>query len=626
MLQAIRSKASSFVVKILFALLIVTFGIWGIGDIFQNRGTDTTVATVGDQDVSAAELSQAVQTSIQRLSQKLGKTIDAAQAKKMGVVDGTLQDLINVDLLNLEIKRLGLEIGDDTVRNTIMSNAAFHNEKGQFDRNLYLQLLAANHISEQEFETETRAQLLQEQLLTAITDGVSAPRALTVTLFRHRNEQRVADFVQVPAAAAGTIAKPTEAEIAAYYKSHSDQYQAPEMRNFTLATLTLPDVAAGVTVSAADLQQAYKTHQDEFHTPEQRHLVQLLLPDAAAAKKAETELAAGKDFAAVAKDVVKTADPAVTDLGWVSLDDLPQDLGDAAFALKEGGTSKPIKSAFGWHVLRLEGVKPASELSFDEAKAKLTKEVVQDRAADEIADTANHIDDAIAGGATFKDVVAKFNLKTTNVADIDDKGNGPDGKPVTLPKPGDAILHTAFATDAGQTSPLTELGNVGYFIVHVDKVTPSRPKPLAAIHDQVATAWQDAQRQAALQKLAQAMADEVNAGKSLKDVAAAHGLTIEATAPFLRSASDAKVPATLVTKLFDTKPKKAVTDTAAGKVVVAELIAIIPSEPDKQLPALQQLFTAVASEIQQDLVQEYTAGLRQTFPVEINKENIDRLM
>jgi len=116
MLQAIRSKASSLVVKILFGVLIVTFGLWGIGDIFRGRSTDTTVATVGGLSISAEQLQQAVRADIERLRGVLGSGITIEQAKQLGVVDAALDRLITADLLQLEVQRLHLAIGDEAVQ------------------------------------------------------------------------------------------------------------------------------------------------------------------------------------------------------------------------------------------------------------------------------------------------------------------------------------------------------------------------------------------------------------------------------------------------------------------------------------------------------------------------------
>src|SRR5271170_3210022 len=152
MLQLIRSKATSFVVKILFGLLIVTFGIWGIGDIFRSAGPDTSVANVGGRAITAEQLSQQVQTQIDRMRSALGGSIDAQQAKELGVVDQALQGLISSNLVELEIDRLGLAVGDEAVRDSIVANPAFHNQAGLFDRNIYAQVLQSNNMTEPQFE------------------------------------------------------------------------------------------------------------------------------------------------------------------------------------------------------------------------------------------------------------------------------------------------------------------------------------------------------------------------------------------------------------------------------------------------------------------------------------------
>jgi len=626
MLQAIRSRATSFVVKILFGLLIVTFGVWGIGDIFRNRGPDSTVATVGGRTITAEELGQAIQNEIDRMRATLGGSIDAQQAKQLGAVDQALQRLITGDLIELEVGRLGLAIGDQTVRDAIVTNPAFHNPSGQFDRQIYTQTLAANHLTEQQYERGLRNDLLRAQLVNPLISGMLPPSELVNALYRARNESRVADFVLLPADAGGAIPAPTEEQIAEYYRTHEDRFRAPERRSFELATLRVDDLAAGIELSQDELKQEYQTRIDEFRTPEQRHVLQILFADEATAKEAETQLAAGKDFAAVAKDLAKTDDPKSLDLGWVGRDDLPTDLAGPVFELAVGGTSQPIKSTFGWHVLRVTEDKPSQEQTFDQAKDKLKTEVARDRAADRIADLANQIDDALAGGGSLETVVQKFGLKTTTVTDVDADGKGPDGKAVEMPQPSEPVLHTAFATEGAQTSPLTEMSNDGYFLVHVDKVTPAAPKPLAEVHDEAAKLWQDEARQAAQQKVADAMIDEVKAGKSLKDVAVAHGLVARTSTPLQRSGGDVRVPPTLIAKLFGVKIGEAVADSSGDNVAVAQLLSVEPADPTKNAGAVQQLAVQIGGTIQNDIVSEFDQGLRDAFPVKLDQANIDRVL
>ncbi len=626
MLQLIRSKATSFVVKILFGLLIVTFGIWGVGDIFRNRGPDTSVATVGGRAITAEQLNQAVQSDMERLRGALGGSIDAQQAKQLGIVDQALQRLISGDLVELEINRLGLAIGDQATRDAIVGNAQFHDPSGQFDRNIYAQALAANHMTEAQFEALMRGDLLRAQLVVSLTSGMTPPAPLVDAIYRARAERRVADMVTVPPTAAGTIAAPSEEQIAEYYHAHEDRFRTPERRSFTVATLLVADVATGIDVPEDELKKQYDARSDEFHTPAQRHLDQMLLPDEATAQDAAAApAAAGKDFAAVAKDVAKTDDPASLDLGWVSEKDLPPELGAPAFALPVGGTTPPIKSTFGWHIMRVVEEKPASVQTFDQVKDKLKTEIARERAGDRAADIANQVDDAIAGGGSFDDVAQKFTLKTVPVTAADADGKLPDGKEATLPEPRETILHTAFATDSGQTSALSELGDDGYYLVRVDKVAPAATRSLADVHDAAAAAWQEGERQAAAQKIADQMAAEINGGKSLKDVAGEHHLAVAPTPPLLRNGGDDKVPPALVAKLFDAKQGAAVTEAAADGVVVAQLTSVVPADPATDQTTVKQLSQQLGTALAGDVAAEYEQALRRHYPVAVDQSSLDRL-
>lgn len=625
MLQAIRSKASSFIIKVLFAVLIVSFGVWGIGDIFRNGSTDTTIASVGGKDITADQVNQAVQADLQRLRGVLGSSIDLAQAKQFGIVDSALQRLINSDLIDLEISRLGLAVGDAAVRQAILANPSFHGPNGSFDRALYGQLLAANQMTEPQFEAATRHDLVRDQLVGAIEAGVTAPPVLVDTLYRARAERRIADIVTLPPSAVPAPPAPTEGQLAAFHDAHQDAFRAPETRDVKLATLRIDDLAAGIKIPEDKLKDAYQARQGEFHTPEQRQLEQMLLPDESKAKAAKAALDAGQDFAAVAK-AQTGADAATTELGWVKRDDLPASLADTAFALKEGGTSDPVQSSFGWHILRLTGIKPEITEPFDTVKAKLAQEMARDQAGDEISRTANAIDDALAGGASFADVAQKFGMKTESLTGIDAQGQSADGKEVALPQPRDPILHAAFATDRGQTSQLTELGEDGYFLVEVDKVVPAAVKPLAETHDQAVNLWQQDQRATGLTQLADSIAKEVEGGKSLKDIAQSRKLTLTTTPPLERTGGSTAIPPALVAKLFGAKSGEVVSAAAGDNMIIAQLASVQPADPAQDKAAVAQLSGQLGTAMQSDMLDAFDQALRAKFPVDVKQANLDRLL
>jgi peptidyl-prolyl cis-trans isomerase D len=627
MLQAIRSQASSFIIKILFGLLIVSFGVWGIGDIFRSRTADTTVATVGSKKIDAAELNQAVHNEIERYRSMLHSQIDMDQAKQFGIVDNSLQSLINADLVNLELGRLQLAVGNPAIKQWLEDAPQFKNDAGKFDPLLFANAAAQQRMTEAQYWEMLRDNMVHNHLAEALSEGVTPPRAEVDALYSARAEHRVADYVVIPPTAIGTLPAPTEDELAKFYDSHKEHFRVPELRSFTIGLLRVDDIAASLAIPDDKLEADYKARMDEFHTPEQRELQQMVLPDEAKAKEAAAQLATGKDFATVAKDI-GGLDASTLDLGWITRTDkeVPAQLLDAAFALPAGGTTEPIQTAFGWHIVRVAEIRPETTQSFEDVKAKLRDEAAHDQAADQISKTANAIDDAVAGGASFADVADKFALKTQTVSGVAANGDDADGKAVELPQPGDAILKAAFSTEEGQTSPLAELGDTGYFLVKVDKKQPSAIKPLTEVHDQVVQQWQAEQREAALARLADDMVKEIAGGKSVKDVAAAHKLTFATSAPLLRTGGDAKVPPALVAKLFSAKLNGAASAPSADGQVVAELTAIQPADPAKDATAVKQLSDQLGRDMTTDVFTEYSRALRSTFPVEINKTNLDRLL
>jgi peptidyl-prolyl cis-trans isomerase D len=625
MLQAIRSKTETYIVKILFAVLTATFALWGIGDIFRNWGTDTSVAKVGSQEISTDQVGQEARAEMDQLRNVLGNGIDADQAKQLGLLNTAVEHVIGGVLLDLETQHLKLLVSDDAVRQAIVNNPNFKSQQGGFDRDRYIQLLAANHLTETAFQDSVRTEMIRNQLTDAVSDGLSPPAGMVDSLYRARAERRVADIVTLTPTAVAASPTPNDEQLATYYNGHKDAFRTPEQRAATIATLTLNDVAASIAVPPNKLKSEYDARQSEFQTPEQRDIQQMLLPDEATAKTAKAQLDGGKDFATVAKTLAN-ADAASTDLGWVKHDDLPPQLADAAFALPKGKASDPIQTSFGWHILMVSDIKAAQTQSLDAVKDELTKEIQRDEAADAIAKTANDIDDAMAGGATFASVAQKFGLKTQTISAMDAQGRGADGKAVDLPQPSDAVLQAAFSSGNGETSPLSELGDEGYFVVHVDKVTPAEVRPLAEARSDVVAAWQAEQKKDALENLATSIVGDVNGGRSLKDVAAAHRLTVTTSQPLARTGDTPTAPPALIAALFEAKGNGAVSAPAGDDVVIAQLKSIQPADPSTDQAGVKQLTDQLSGAMKNDLLEAFTRTLRTDFPVEINQANLDHVL
>ncbi len=623
MLQAIRSRASGIIVQALFGLLIITFALWGIGDIFRVQSTDNSVATVGDQKIQASEVADALRHQVERLRQATNASLTEEQIKQLGLPRNALNEVINQHLLDLEAQHLGLAINDDAVRQEIVNNSAFRGPSGQFSRDLYRQVLAANQMTDQQFEALLRTDLVRNRIVATVTDGAGVPNELVDALWRSRGERRTATAVLIPPSAVGMLPTPDAATLAAFYDAHKDDFLMPERRSFTVALIDPKQYAADIKIPEDQLAAAYKKRLDQFAVPEKRELQQILVADETKAKAVKAALAQGKDFATVARDFGESADS--LNLGTLSQDEMPGELGQAAFALKPGGVTPPIKDSFGWHFLKLVSVTPGKVATLDSVKDKLASELALDQAIDKVANITNAVNDALAGGSTFHEIVNKFHLKTITVDGVDAEGRDASGRQVKLPAPG--ILKTAFESPLGPPHDVKDLPDQGSYMVAVDKVTPAAPQPLAQIRDKVVAAWQEQERNARLAKLGEDFVSAINKGQKLDELAALHGLKPFATKPLSRSTTSAELPPIVVAKLFGAKPGQAVTGSAGSNgVIVAALAEILP--PDPATEAVEK--AAIRREIEQvteaDLLSQYEQSLQQRFPVEEAKDALDKVM
>jgi len=624
MLQTIRSRASGIVVQILFGLLILTFALWGIGDIFRVQSTDNSVATVGDQKIQASEVADALRHQVDRLRQATNASLTEEQIKQFGLPRNALNEIINQHLLDLEAQRLGLAINDDAVRQEIVSNPAFHGPSGQFSRDIYRQVLAANQMTDQQFEAMLRTNLVRNRIVASVTDGAGVPDALVNALWNSRGERRIATALLIPPSAVGELPMPDAATLATFYDTHKDDFLLPERRSFTVAVIDPAQYATDIKIPEDELKAAFAKRADQFAVPEKRELQQILVPDEAKAKAVAAALAQGKDFATVARDLAGQSADALH-LGSLSRDEMPGALGQAAFALKPNGVTPPIKDAFGWHFLKLISVTPGKTAPFASVKDKLAGELAFNRAIDKVANITNEVNDALAAGTPFQEIVTRFHLKTINVDSVDAQGRGADGKEIALPAPG--ILKTAFESPLGPPHDVKDLPDQGSYMVAVDKVMPAAPPPLAQIHDKVVAAWQEQERNQRLARFAEDYAAAVNKGQKLEELAALHGLKPFTTKPLSRRATNAELPPIVIAKLFAAKPGQAVTGSAGGKgAIVAAVTEILPPDPAAAAAGKDAIRREIEEASKADLLGQYEQSLHQRFPVQEAQDALDRVM
>ena len=625
MLTAIRTHTKSLVVKILAGLLVVSFAVWGIEDMFTLATSSASPifevgSLEGDEDVIRDE----VRRQIRRLRPMFGNQFTVDQAKALGIVESVVQRQIDDTALRLASQGMGIEISDDLVSKEIRNTPGFQ-AFGSFDQARFLRILNENLMTEARYIAAIRGELSNNQLLDSFTSK-TAPKMLVDSVYRHRQEKRIAETIVVSDSTQQKISEPDQPTLIGYHKDKASLFTAPEYRALSVVRLDAADLAGEILVADNEVKEAYEARVDEFTTPETRNVKQMIVAEEADAKRASEALSQGRDFAAVAMEIAKM-DATAIDLGRVGRADMPfPELTDAVFALKSGESSAPQKSPLGWHVFSVNGIQLGGTKTFDGVKDRLTKDIAMEKAIDSLFELANKLEDSLGGGATLEETASQLNLKVVKFDAVDRSGKGKDSKPISN-LPGGDFIGIAFSTEEGAESPLSETGNDGYFVLRVDGITAPVLKPLDTIKAEVIQAWKDEKRAEKSKQAATAIVARVNSGTLLNAIASEMGLEIMTSPALTRQPgkNSGGLPQPLVDKIFSLSKGEAAMARSGSGYAVGRLKEVTTAVPAADKEGLDKISDQLGLALQEDIFTQLAGGLRDRYGVTVNRQAIDGL-
>ncbi|MBU8540318.1 peptidylprolyl isomerase [Falsiroseomonas tokyonensis] len=616
MITWFRALTQTWFAKILFLLLVASFAIWGIEDTVRNFGRETAVVSMEGGDIEVPEAQMAARRELQRIQSQLGTGFEAEEPLRRAIAMQAVEQLIAERAQRAEAARLNLATPDEAVQAYVFSIPNFQTA-GQFDRLILDQWLRQNDMTEAQFLRLVRDDLQRIQLSGAVRAGAPAPDLLARALVRYEQERRVAQVVELPLLDAPEPEPPTEAQLARYHENNPERFSTPALREATVAVLTAETLADQIEVSEADIAAAYEARRSQFETPERRDLQQALLQTEAAARQIAEAWRANPDFAAIQQQV-EAAGGAALALGNVPRADLPiEALAQAAFAAPEGGVTDPVQSPFGWHVMRVAGITPATTSTLAEVSDRLRQDLALERAGDLAFERANRLEDALAGGATLEAAAREYGLTVTRVT-LDAEGRDAEGLPVVLPVPVAAraeAIRAIFAAEQGRAPRLQELREAeGFMGIELHAVRPPALRPLAEVEADVRLAWINDQKRRAQEEKAAALLAAVRGGQTLEAAAAAAGLTSARMGPFGRQpeagAPGLTVPRELLPVLFNIRVNEPTMVPTAAGFAVAQLLEVVSADPAADPTALENAKRSAQQQMADDLNAAYVAALR----------------
>lgn len=576
MMAAIRAFSKSWMAWILFAVLIVSFGlVFNVSDVFHAK-ISTDVVSAGQRRVSQLEFKQIFTRQLSQAAQQNGgQAISVQDAAAAGFDTSILQQLAEREAVLESIRRAGVQVSDALIGTELRKIPAFFNQiTGAFDRRTYEALLANNQTTPAQFEKEVRDQIAQDHFLTGAFAGLKAPRTYAALIASYSLQGRSADYVVLTPAMVGAPPPPTDEDLTRFMQAHEAALKRPEIRQISLVRFSTAALEPAMPVDQAELQKRFAFVKDRLSTPEKRTFVQIPAKDAAQAAAMAARLAKGEDPGKVAADNGQKP----ISYAEATRNTVPDPkVADAAFGLAAGQVSPPIQGQFGVSVIKLAGITPAKPATLEQSRPELEKAVREDAAKEKASDQSTKYQDARDGGANMDKAAQAAGVQVYHLPAMTKDGRGGDGQPVQGLN--EKMLAQAFTLPQGGETDVADLGQGEWYALRVDKVTPPAVPPLAEIRPQLAQVYMQQAMLDRLKTRATAISDQVKAGKPLAEAAGAPAQHLEKLSRAAAQQQQQQFGTEFLSALFGTKPGEVFiapmpTGLAVGKVAQVQPGAI----------------------------------------------------
>ncbi|URQ76031.1 MAG: peptidyl-prolyl cis-trans isomerase [Candidatus Ochrobactrum gambitense] len=626
MLDSLRSASRSWISKLLLGVLVLSFGVWGIADVFRGGMTGNAALTAGGSEVSATDYRFAYEQQVMRLSQQFRQRLTREQAKSIGVENQVLAQLAAGVVLDEGARNMQLGLSKDGIARLTAEDPAFQDASGNFNRAQFDAVLRQSGIRAQDYLDNRAKVARRQQMVEAATDGIKMPDAMLKALALYQGESRSVDYITIPVEKADAIPAPSDDALKAYFDAHKDEYKAPEYRKISYVKLEPADIADPAAVTQEEINEYYEKNKARYGTIEQRSIEQLSFADEAAANAAQEKIAAGTSFLDIGKEQGKTEDD--LKLGTFEKSAIPdQTIADAAFALAENGVSPVVKGGFGPVILRVTKIDPAHVKPLSEVEAEIRTTLANNIAASSISGIHDSYEQQRSDGASMADVAKGLSLKTVTVDAVDAEGNDPSGNPVELPN-GQALLAAAFQAEQGFDNDALTMGNVGYLWYQIDGTTPARDRTLDEVKDKVVAAWKGEEAVKRLNQRLEGLKKRLDGGATLDAIASELGLEKQTKRGVTRSTNDADIGSAAAAQIFRgpdgfTGTAAAPSDDAQILFKVTEVTEPASAGPDA-IPEQQRNYLATA--LSDDVLEQMVGELQKQYPVKINQTVINNAL
>jgi peptidyl-prolyl cis-trans isomerase D len=623
MLDALRRGSTGMVAKALFAILVISFAIWGIGPVFRNFGRGA-LAKVGPHEIRVEDFQRSLQNELRAISRQTGRHITPEQARAAGIDQRVLAQLMAWAAVETHAAQLDLALSDEALINGLKDDPSFKDPAtGTFSSIAFKNVLQNMGLSERGFLALRRRDELREQVTGALINGVAIPDSLVDLVNSWRNEKRVAQFFVIDADKAVKVPEPDDAKLRDTYEAYKGEFTSPEYRKLGVLILSVDDLKTKMDVTDAEIASKYEESKDDYNTPERRRLQQLTFKDKAAAEAAKAALAGGKSFGDLAKELgAKDSD---IDLGLVSKDRLiDPKVSDVAFSLPKDGISEPIEGRFATVLVRVSAIEPAVTRTLADVKDQVRDAIAKSKAQGQVQSMIDQLEDGRSAGKPLKDAAEQLKLQYLEVPSTDRSNKTPEGAPAVGLPDAQAIVKSGFDSQVGLQNEAVELHDGGFAWVDVLGVTEKKQKPFDEVKEQVKALAIAKERERLIGELAAKLVEKADGGVDFAALATeAGGAKVETTPPFTRTTEPQGMPKDAVARAFTLAKGKAASSPTNDTRIVYQVTEITPApEPTKE--QRDTIAKQLKNEFTDEVLSQYVVALEDRLGAHVNPEEFKR--
>lgn len=623
MLSTLRKGVKSKVVKFfLFGLMVAAVAglvMTDVGGFFRSGPPQDTVATIGRTKLRLPEFDNIVRNTVTQ------QGMDTKTAYEAGLIDRILQNEVNANVLLRNAAEYGLAVNDQHVAQQISQIVAPYAAQGMTARDALLRFLRTQNLSEAQFVQMVRGEMTHNLLLSALRLSAGVPSlAEARDLYRADHEKRDIAFVVLPHADIKDVDESNDDVLRVFYESGKARYAEPEMRAFTLAILTPESVQKELDVSDEELRALYESEKANLTTPERRTVEQAILSSEDEANDVVEKIKGGADLQKAVKDVAGSAS-GYTGSQTYQKDGLSAELAGAVFDTDKGAVASPVKTGLGWHVMVVKDILSPQTPSFESVRADLRADIMENRMGTQVYETANMIDDQLAGGMSLEDIAKDLSLEVKTFGLVTQDGMDANGKDKlgTLDSDKALVLDNVFATAEGEASPVFEISGGRFATVRVDQLEEASFRAYEDVRGELAKLWLADQREVLNKNRADKLAAALGADTDFDALAREYGARVQKLTLSRQAEAPAPLHMQTVGAFFNADKGSTVIQKQENAFIVGRVQEVhLPSNADIAKADLSQDVAMTQRLMEGEVGALYMDHLRRTYKVRVN----DRLL